>query len=90
MTKTKFAKLELKDECFVTYGDNIKGKKLGNGIISNESLFNIKNVMLVEGLKHNLISISQLYDKGFKVVFEPNHCLIFDACGSIMLVGKRA
>jgi len=46
-------------------------------------------VLLVEGLKHNLISISQLCDKGYKVVFEPNHCLIFDACSSIVLFGKR-
>jgi len=28
--KTKFAKLELKEEGFVTYGDNNKGKILGN------------------------------------------------------------
>jgi len=46
-------------------------------------------VLLVEGLKHNLISISQLCDKGFKVVFEPNHCLIYDACCSIVLVENR-
>jgi len=45
-------------------------------------------VLLVEWLKHNLISISQLCDKGFKVVFEPNHCLIYDACGSIVLIGN--
>jgi len=36
-----------------------------------------------------LITISQLCDKGFKVVFEPSHCLIFDACGRIVLIGKR-
>jgi len=55
--KTKFAKLELKEEWFVTYGDNNKGRILRNGIIGNGSSFNIKNVVLVEGLKHNLISI---------------------------------
>jgi len=87
--KSKFAKLELRDEGFVTYSDNNKGTILGNGVIRNGSSFNIKNVLLVEGLKHNFISISQLCDKGYKVVFEPNHCLIFDTCGSIMLVGKR-
>jgi len=26
---------------------------------------------------------------GFKVVFELNHCLIYDACGSIVFLGKR-
>ena len=87
--KTKFAKLELKNERLVTYGDNNKGRILGNGVISNESSFNIMNVLLVEGLKHNLINISQLCNKGFKVVFEPNHCLIYDAYGSIVLIGKK-
>jgi len=52
--KTKFAKLELKEEEFVTYGDNNKVRILGNGVIGNGSSFNIKNVLLVEGLKHNL------------------------------------
>jgi len=46
-------------------------------------------MLLVEGLNNNLISISQLCDKGFKVVFEPSHYLIFDTCGSIVLIGKR-
>jgi len=87
--KSKFAKLELKEEGFVTYSDNNKGRILRSGVISNEASFNIHNVILVEGLKHNSISISQLCDKGFKVVFEPNHCLIYDVYGSIVLVGKR-
>ena len=29
----------------------------------------IKNVLYVNGLKHNFLSISQLYDKGFKIEF---------------------
>ena len=67
--KSKFTKLELKEKGFVTYGDNNKGRILGSGFISNGASFNIHNVVLVEGLKHNLLSISQLCDKGFKVVF---------------------
>jgi len=54
--KSKFAKLELKDEGFVTYGENYKGRILGSGVISNEASLNIHNVFLVEGLKHNLIN----------------------------------
>ena len=80
--KSKFAKFELKDEGFMTYGDNNKGRILESGVINNGASFNIHNMLLIEGLKHNLISISQLCDKGFKVVFEPNNCLIYDACGS--------
>jgi len=49
-----------------------KGKILGDGTISNGSSLNIKNVLLVEGFKNNLIIISQLCDRGFKIVFEPS------------------
>ena len=87
--KTKFAKLELKKEGFVTYRDNNKGRMLGNEVIGNGSSFNIKNVLLVEGLKHNLISISQLCEKRFKVMFEPNNCFIYNTYGIIVLIGKR-
>ena len=30
----------------------------------------------MEGLKHNLLSISQLCDKGLKVIFESDYCTI--------------
>ena len=32
----------------------------------------------MDGLKHNLLSISQLCDKGFEVIFEASHCIIKD------------
>jgi len=50
----------------------------------------IKDVLLVDGLKHSLLSIIQLCDKGYKITFEPNHCLIADSKSSeTVLVGKR-
>ena len=52
----------------VTFRDDFKGKIVGIGNIKIGSSHLIKNVVLVEGLKHNLLSISQLCDKGFKVV----------------------
>jgi len=79
--------LRLQNEGLVTYGYNNKGRILGIGTISNGTSFNIKDVLLIVGLKHNLISISQLCDKGYKVVFELNHSLIFHASSHIVLVG---
>jgi len=73
----KFAKLNLKNEGFMTYIDNNKGKILGTTTISNESSFNIKDVLLIEGLKHNLISISQLCDKGLSGLFSKNKKYMF-------------
>nr|XP_012574578.1 uncharacterized protein LOC105852681 [Cicer arietinum] len=53
---------------YVKYDDNNKGKILGIGDIGNESTTVIKDVLYVKDLKHNLISISQLCDKGFQKV----------------------
>jgi len=86
----KFSKISCKASGHVTYGDNNKGKILGVGKVTSSSSTVIKNVLLVEGLKHNLLSISQLCDKGLKVIFESNHCLICCASSNeIILVGKK-
>nr|KYP34369.1 hypothetical protein KK1_044689 [Cajanus cajan] len=88
---SKFSSLKLKNEGFVTYGDNNKGNILGHGNIGNSSSSTlIKNVLLVEGLKHNLLSISQLSDKGFKIEFDNTCCLIYDKLTKeIRFIGKR-
>ena len=41
----------------VTFGENSKGAIQGIGTISNNSQTQIKHVLYVEGLKHNLLSI---------------------------------
>ena len=56
--KTKFVSLKAKERGFVTYGDNNKGKILCVGNIGNSINTSIENVLYVEELKHNLLSIS--------------------------------
>ena len=51
----------------VTFGDDFKGKIVGIGNIKIDSSFLIEDVVLVDGLKHNLLSISQLCDKALRV-----------------------
>nr|KYP31141.1 hypothetical protein KK1_048850 [Cajanus cajan] len=87
---SKFSSMKLKNEGFVTYGDNNKGRILGHGNIGNSSsLTLIENVLLVEGLKHNLLSISQLCDKGFKIEFDNTCFLICDKkTKEIRFIGK--
>ena len=60
----------------VTFGDNLKRKVIGVGNIEGKSSPSIEKVFLVNNLKHNLLSISQLYDKGYKIMF--NHALKFE------------
>jgi len=50
----------------------------------------IKNVLCVDGLKNNLLSISQLCDKGFEIEFNKNCCLICEVIfGEVVHIGKR-
>ena len=55
--KDQFVTLETK-EGVVTFGDNGKGHIVGIGKIQITPLTILENVLLVKGLKHNLISIS--------------------------------
>ncbi len=52
-----FQELKPKDGGFVGFGGNQKGKIVGIGRIGKGSLPSIDNVLYVEGLKHNLLSI---------------------------------
>ncbi len=53
----------------VTFGDNGKGKIMGIGKIDEENSSILNKVLLVDGLKHNLLGVSQLCDKGYRVIF---------------------
>jgi len=87
--KSKFVNLFLKQEGHVTYRDN-KGKILGRGTIGDKNTFLINNVLFVEGLKHNLLSISQLCDKGYQITFKPNTCDIsLLKSQEVLLIGQR-
>ena len=75
---------------YVTFRDNAKGKIMGIGNIGNSSSPIIENVLFVSSLKHNLLSISQLCDKGYKVIFESSKCLIENACSKeVIFIGER-
>ncbi|KAK2452140.1 putative mitochondrial protein [Trifolium repens] len=84
-----FQTLTLKEGGTVGFGGNQKGKIIGTGIVGNSSL-SIKNVWLVDGLKHNLLSISQFCDSGFIVKFDKEACTVInDSDKSILFKGLR-
>ena len=62
---------------------------MGYGLISKDNII-IDSVALVDGLKHNLLSISQLFDKGNEVYFTNKSCVISDkTTGNILLIGNK-
>lgn len=78
MTEEKSCLEEIKpySNAYVTFGDGVKGRIKGIGKLVYLGLPSLENVMLVEGLTANLISISQLCDKGLKVRFNKSKCVI--------------
>ena len=74
--KEQFNKLDAKDGGHFTFGDNIKGKIIGIGEIGNPQSLSIHHWLLIDGLKHNLLSISQLCDMRNKVTFYPKNYFV--------------
>ena len=73
----------------VTFGDGSKSQIKGKGIISLPRLPDIANVLYVEGLRVNLLSISQICDEDFMVLFSKGKCLVMNEFGKKLISGVR-
>ncbi|XP_057775493.1 uncharacterized protein LOC130994468 [Salvia miltiorrhiza] len=73
----------------VTFGDGVQAKVVGTGTLNVPGMPKLKNVMLVEGLKANLISISQLCDEQMTVIFDKDKCIVKDG-DKEYISGKRS
>ena len=83
-----FTNIVWKEKGYVKFSDNSRGKIVAIGTIGLY-FHTIENVSLVEGLKHNLLSISQLCDKGYKMVFEYDKCYAYDNLGMKLFEGYK-
>ena len=82
-----FKVLESKKVGNVTFGDGSKSQIKEKGIISLPGLPDIANVLYVEGLRVNLLSISQICDQDFMVLFLKGKCLVMDEFGKKLISG---
>jgi hypothetical protein len=72
MTRNKkwfFSLTPLSHKEYVTFGDDKKGKVVGTGIIKVNDYFTLNDVALMDKLKYNLLSVSQLVDANLDVLF---------------------
>jgi hypothetical protein len=84
-----FLSLTMKEGENVKFGGNQSGKIIGTGTIGNSSI-SINNVWLVDGLRHNLLGISQFCDNGYDVMFDKTNCTVVNKNdNSIVFKGKR-
>jgi hypothetical protein len=58
-----------------TFGDDKKGKVPGTGVVKVNDHFTLNDVSLVDRLRYNLLSVSQLVDVSHPVL-RPNRMLI--------------
>src|SRR3954464_4374358 len=88
--RSMFQDLMLKSAGEVKFGGDQKGEIIGSGTISTGNSPSISNLLLVEGLAHNLLPISQLSDNGYDIIFNQKSCkVVSQKDGSILFTGKR-
>jgi hypothetical protein len=54
---------------YVTFGDDKKGKVLSTDVIKVNDIFTLNDVALMDRLRYNLLSVSQLVDADLHVLF---------------------
>jgi hypothetical protein len=69
---------------YVTFGDVKKGKVLGIGIIKVKDYFTLNNVALVDKLRYNLLSVSQLVDADLDVLFHKSGSQVLDSSSKLV------
>ena len=92
--QTLFKELDKTIVSKVNIGNNEFISVKGKGTVTIESLTGLKHisdVLYVPDIDQNLLSVAQLVEKGFKVIFEGKWCLIKDAEGiNVFKVKMRA
>jgi hypothetical protein len=68
----------------VTFGDDTKGKVLGTGVIKVSDHFTLNDVALVDKLRYNLLSVSQLIDADLSVLFHKSDSRVLDSSSGLV------
>jgi hypothetical protein len=69
---------------YITFGDNGCGRVLSEGEIKVSDKITLRRVALVQSLGYNLLSVSQLLDEGFEVLFRSGGSQILDSRGDLV------
>jgi hypothetical protein len=69
---------------YVTFGDDKKGKVLSTDIIKVNDYFTLNDVALVDKLRYNLLSISQLVDADLDVLFHKSDSHVLDSSSNLV------
>jgi hypothetical protein len=64
---------------YITFGDNGCGRVLSEGEIKVSDKISLRRIAIVQSLGYNLLSVSQLLDEGFEMLFRPGGSRILDS-----------
>lgn len=62
---------------------------VGQGTLSVPSMPRINKVMMVVGLKANLLSVGQICDSDYNVTFQKNTCNVLNKTGDCIMTSDR-
>lgn len=85
----KFVKFRSHDGGIVRVGNNATCHIIGIGSITLDGKTNTNDVYFVDGLKHNLLIVGQLMDKGHQLQFGNDTCIIKNKEGKLLGTGIR-
>jgi hypothetical protein len=69
---------------YVTFRDDKKGKVLVTGVIKVNNYFTLNDAALVDKLRYNLLSVSQLVDADLDVLFRKSGSQVLDSSGRLI------
>jgi hypothetical protein len=73
--RNRFLTLKKERDGSVSFGNNHSSKIIGRGKINlGRKNFMAVNVLLVEDMKHNLLSVSKMCDQGHTLQFDSKKC----------------
>jgi hypothetical protein len=89
--KDIFLTLKKERDGSVSFGNDNSARIIGKGTVKLGSKdAKEENVLLVEDMKHNLLSVSQMCDQGHKLVFDSEKCEIRkEGSGKLVATTKR-
>ena len=73
----------------MTFGDDMNVKTIGVGEIGKHYEIYIHNVILVDNLGYNLLSVSQLCNRNLYVLFKKHECLVLDPNFNVIFKRRR-
>jgi hypothetical protein len=88
--QNKFITLKEEKGGNVTFGYNVSTRMVGKCVVSlDNGKTKTHNVLYVEGLKHNLLSVILMCDQGYNLTFQSKGCEMRKTCSERLVPNEN-